>query len=73
VPRNWVDRWESAATQRNDIRQVTHQPVQRAVRTCELAGFGSVTEIDPDPLGWTMVNAKAVAGPIFARNDQPGI
>jgi broad specificity phosphatase PhoE len=27
-------------------------PLQRAVRTCELAGFGSVAELDPDLAEW---------------------
>jgi probable phosphoglycerate mutase len=27
-------------------------PLQRAVRTCELAGFGSVAEVEPDLLEW---------------------
>ena len=32
--------------------RVLTSPLQRAVRTCELAGFGSVAEIDPDLLEW---------------------
>jgi broad specificity phosphatase PhoE len=32
--------------------KVLTSPLQRAVRTCELAGFGSVAEIDPDLLEW---------------------
>jgi probable phosphoglycerate mutase len=31
---------------------VLTSPLQRAVRTCELAGFGSVAEIEPDLLEW---------------------
>jgi len=27
-------------------------PLQRAKRTCELAGFGSVAEVDPDLVEW---------------------
>ena len=27
-------------------------PLQRAIRTCELAGFGSVAEVEPDLLEW---------------------
>ena len=32
--------------------KVFTSPLQRAVRTCELAGFGSVAEIDPDLTEW---------------------
>ena len=32
--------------------KVLTSPLQRAARTCELAGFGSVAEIDPDLLEW---------------------
>ena len=32
--------------------KVFTSPLQRAVRTCELAGFGSVAQIDPDLLEW---------------------
>lgn len=32
--------------------KVFTSPLQRAMRTCELAGFGSVAEIDPDLLEW---------------------
>ena len=32
--------------------KVFTSPLQRAMRTCELAGFGSVTEIDRDLLEW---------------------
>lgn len=32
--------------------KVFTSPLQRAVRTCELASFGSVTEIDPDLMEW---------------------
>jgi broad specificity phosphatase PhoE len=31
---------------------VLTSPLQRAVRTCELAGFGSAAEVDPDLLEW---------------------
>jgi len=31
---------------------VLTSPLQRAVRTCELAGFGSAAEIDPDLVEW---------------------
>jgi broad specificity phosphatase PhoE len=32
--------------------KVLTSPLQRAVRTCELAGFGSVATIDPDLVEW---------------------
>jgi len=32
--------------------KVLASPLQRAVRTCQLAGFGNVVEIDPDLLEW---------------------
>lgn len=32
--------------------KVLTSPLQRAVRTCELAGFGTVAEIDPDLVEW---------------------
>jgi broad specificity phosphatase PhoE len=32
--------------------KVFTSPLQRAVRTCELAGFGSVAEVDPDLVEW---------------------
>jgi probable phosphoglycerate mutase len=32
--------------------KVLTRPLQRAVRTCELAGFGAVAEIDPDLVEW---------------------
>src|SRR5207248_3345970 len=35
-----------------DFAKVLTSPLQRAVRTCELAGFGAVAEIDPDLVEW---------------------
>ena len=32
--------------------KVLTSPLQRAVRTCELAGFGAVAELDPDLVEW---------------------
>ena len=32
--------------------KVLTSPLQRAVRTCELAGFGAVAEFDPDLVEW---------------------
>ena len=35
-----------------NFAKVFTSPLQRAVRTCELAGFASVAEIDPDLMEW---------------------
>ena len=35
-----------------DFARVYSSPLQRARRTCELAGFGAVVEADPDLLEW---------------------
>ncbi len=35
-----------------DFVKVLTSPSQRAVRTCELAGFGALSEIDPDLAEW---------------------
>ena len=32
--------------------KVYTSPLQRAARTCELAGFGAVAEVDPDLVEW---------------------
>src|SRR5258708_26362127 len=32
--------------------KVLTSPLQRAARTCELAGFGSVAQVEPDLLEW---------------------
>src|SRR5215831_3364485 len=34
------------------FEKVLTSPLQRAKRTCELAGFGAVTEVDPDLVEW---------------------
>jgi len=34
------------------FEKVFSSPLQRAMRTCELAGFGAVVEVDPDLLEW---------------------
>jgi broad specificity phosphatase PhoE len=34
------------------FKRVFTSPLQRAVRTCELAGFGAVAEVDPDLVEW---------------------
>jgi broad specificity phosphatase PhoE len=35
-----------------EFAKVYTSPLQRAARTCELAGFGAVAEIDPDLVEW---------------------
>ena len=39
--------------------KVFTSPLQRARRTCELAGFGAVAEIDPDLVGWNYGDYEA--------------
>ncbi|MEI4861270.1 histidine phosphatase family protein, partial [Klebsiella pneumoniae] len=34
------------------LAKVLTRPLQRARRTCELAGYGAVAEIDPDLVEW---------------------
>ncbi len=38
--------------QRFSFLQVFTSPLQRASKTCELAGFGAVAQVDPDLLEW---------------------
>jgi probable phosphoglycerate mutase len=38
--------------QRLSVVKVFTSPSQRARRTCELAGFGAVAEVDPDLAEW---------------------
>lgn len=38
--------------QGREFAQVFASPMQRTVRTCELAGFGGASEIDPDLVEW---------------------
>src|SRR5580698_2548162 len=53
-----TDRGENNARQlREPLSQLTFakvftSPLQRAMRTCELAGFQSVAEVDPDLVEW---------------------
>ena len=38
--------------QRFSFARVFTSPLQRASKTCELAGFGAVAEVDPDLVEW---------------------
>jgi broad specificity phosphatase PhoE len=42
--------------------KVFTSPLQRAVRTCELAGFGHVAEIDPDLVEWNYGEYEGLRG-----------
>ena len=46
------------------VTKVFTSPLQRAARTCELAGFGAVAEIDPDLVEWDYENTRVAAQPI---------
>jgi probable phosphoglycerate mutase len=51
--------------------RVFTSPLQRAARTCELAGFGAAAEVDPDLVEW---NYGAYEGRLTAdiQRDRPG-
>ncbi len=48
---------------------VWSSPLQRALRTCQLAGFGSITEIDRDLIEWNY-GEYPVAGLGWKRHAQ---
>ena len=41
--------------------KVFTSPLQRAIRTCELAGFGAVAEVDEDLVEWGTKRSIAVS------------
>ena len=43
--------------------KVFTSPLQRASRTCELAGFGGVAETDPDLVEWNYGEYEGLRGP----------
>jgi broad specificity phosphatase PhoE len=51
--------------------KVFTSPLQRARRTCELAGFGSVAEIDPDLVEWNYGQYEGRRGADI-RAERPG-
>jgi hypothetical protein len=53
--------------------KVLTSPLQRAHRTCELAGFGSVAEIDPDLVEWDYGQYEGRRGEDTARSARIGI
>jgi probable phosphoglycerate mutase len=53
--------------------KVLISPLQRAMRTCELAVFGGAAEIDPELVEWATANMKAAAQPRSLLSDRTGI
>jgi probable phosphoglycerate mutase len=51
--------------------KVFTSPLERAVRTCELAGFGAVAEIDPDLVEWNYGEYEGRRGAEI-RAERPG-
>jgi probable phosphoglycerate mutase len=44
------------------VAKIYTSPLQRARRTCELAGFGAVAEIDPDLVEWNYGEYEGLCG-----------
>jgi len=53
--------------------KVFTSPLQRAARTCELAGFGHAAEIGPDLVDGTTASTRVGGRLIFMRNIRIGI
>lgn len=51
--------------------KVYTSPLQRAVRTCDLAGFGAIAEVDPDLVEWNYGDYEGCRGSEI-RADRPG-
>jgi probable phosphoglycerate mutase len=51
--------------------KILTSPLQRAKRTCELAGFGAVAEVDPDLVEWDYGNYEGVRT-ADVRKKRPG-
>jgi len=49
---------------------VLTSPLQRAVRTCELAGFGSAARVEPDLLEWNYGSYEGLTS-VEIRNERP--
>ena len=45
-------RWLGERLRELNVVKVWTSPLQRAARTCELAGFGALAEVDPDLVEW---------------------
>lgn len=45
-------RWLAERLRGQEFARVLTSPLQRAARTCELAGFGAVAALDPDLVEW---------------------
>jgi probable phosphoglycerate mutase len=44
------------------VAKVYTSPLQRALRTCQLAGFGAAAEIDPDLVEWNYGDYEGLCG-----------
>src|SRR6266851_3214901 len=53
------------------IASVLTSPLQRAVRTCELAGFGSAARVEPDLLEWNYGSYEGLTS-VEIHNERPG-
>jgi probable phosphoglycerate mutase len=53
------------------FQKVLTSPLQRATRTCDLAGFGDVAEIEPDLVEWNYGEYEGLTGAQI-RAERPG-